>query len=176
MELLKAIMLFLGMMGHTPVAHVDYNYQDSPDPIELATLELNRKRSEQLSCLRVATYREARDQPIEGQKAVIQVIFRRALEKNKSVCQVVNEKVGGYCQFSYACDAKQRTINVKRLSRYDLKAYKIVDRLSTQEYKKWESGVKPSHASHFKRCDAENSGFSNLKFLFQINNHCFYKA
>ena len=43
-------------------------------------------------CLYSVMYYESNMEPIEGQKAVLEVVFNRAREYDKSVCQVVKQK------------------------------------------------------------------------------------
>ena len=73
---------------------------------------------ESLVCMTLAVYFEARDQPIEGQIAVAQVILNRVEDERwpDSVCEVV--KQGGEkrnaCQFSFWCDGKSEKIREHR--------------------------------------------------------------
>ena len=71
---------------------------------------------EGLACLALNIYHEARDQPIEGQVAVAQVVMER-VKSNKypnSICEVImqgptyswsiNYPIKHRCQFSWYCD------------------------------------------------------------------------
>jgi len=59
-------------------------------------------------CLADAIYYEAALEPVEGQRAVAQVVLNRVRDPNfpKSICAVVYEgwKAPAGCQFSFACD------------------------------------------------------------------------
>jgi spore germination cell wall hydrolase CwlJ-like protein len=59
-------------------------------------------------CLTAAVYYEAASEPIEGQRAVAQVVLNRVRSRAfpHSVCGVVYQGVGSghACQFSFACD------------------------------------------------------------------------
>ena len=59
-------------------------------------------------CLTAAVYYEARSEPVDGQRAVAQVVLNRVRDRAfpHSVCGVVYQGVGGAkgCQFSFACD------------------------------------------------------------------------
>lgn len=59
-------------------------------------------------CLTAAVYYEARSEPVEGQRAVAQVVLNRVRDRAfpHSVCGVVYQGVGSGrgCQFSFACD------------------------------------------------------------------------
>ena len=69
-----------------------------------------------VTCLAMAIYFEARDQPIAGQLAVAQVVLNRVLDKRHpdTVCKVIMEgpvhasghPVRNMCQFSFWCDGK----------------------------------------------------------------------
>ena len=60
------------------------------------------------TCLTAAVYYEARSEPVEGQRAVAQVVLNRVRDRAfpHSVCGVVYQGVGAGrgCQFSFACD------------------------------------------------------------------------
>ena len=60
------------------------------------------------ACLTAAVYYEARSEPVEGQRAVAQVVLNRVRARAfpHSVCGVVYQGVGSGrgCQFSFACD------------------------------------------------------------------------
>lgn len=59
-------------------------------------------------CLTAAVYYEARSEPVDGQRAVAQVVLNRVRDRAfpHSVCGVVYQGVrsGKGCQFSFACD------------------------------------------------------------------------
>lgn len=61
-----------------------------------------------LFCMATAVYFEARNEPVEGQIAVAQVISTRAASPlfENSICDVVKEggEVRNTCQFSFYCD------------------------------------------------------------------------
>ena len=60
------------------------------------------------ACLTAAVYYEARSEPVDGQRAVAQVVLNRVRDRAfpHSVCGVVYQGVGSGrgCQFSFACD------------------------------------------------------------------------
>lgn len=61
-----------------------------------------------LDCLTAAVYYEARSEPVDGQRAVAQVVLNRVRHPGfpNSVCGVVYQRKGSGtgCQFSFACD------------------------------------------------------------------------
>ena len=57
-------------------------------------------------CLTAAVYYEARSEPVEGQRAVAQVVLNRVRDRAfpRSVCGVVYQRSSRGCQFSFVCD------------------------------------------------------------------------
>ena len=57
-------------------------------------------------CLSAAVYYEARSEPIDGQRAVAQVVLNRVRDRAfpASVCRVVYQRSVKGCQFSFVCD------------------------------------------------------------------------
>lgn len=73
---------------------------------------LNRMRA--VECLAAAIYYEAANEPLEGQKAVAQVVLNRLRfpQYPRSVCGVVfqGSNLATGCQFSFTCDGSMRRI------------------------------------------------------------------
>ena len=63
-----------------------------------------------LDCMTAAIYFEARSEPLDGQAAVGQVIMNRVASRHYpgSVCEVVFQNNGRFCQFTFACDGSMR--------------------------------------------------------------------
>jgi|688.fasta_scaffold39097_2 N-acetylmuramoyl-L-alanine amidase len=61
-----------------------------------------------LNCLAINIYHEARNQPVEGQFAVAEVVLNRTKDPRwpSSVCAVVTQKYKTTCQFSWFCDQR----------------------------------------------------------------------
>lgn len=57
-------------------------------------------------CLSAAVYYEARSEPLDGQRAVAQVVLNRVRDRAfpASVCRVVYQRSAAGCQFSFVCD------------------------------------------------------------------------
>jgi len=85
-------------------------------PLRGDTLSRRYNMLEGLACLALNIYHEARDQPIEGQVAVAQVVMERVKSDKypNSICEVVmqgptyswsiNYPIKHRCQFSWYCD------------------------------------------------------------------------
>lgn len=69
----------------------------------------------ELKCLADTLYFEARGEPVDGQKAVAEVILNRR-DSGKfpsTICGVVKQGSNKGCQFSYNCGGKSRAIREK---------------------------------------------------------------
>ena len=69
----------------------------------------------ELQCLTEAVYFEARGEPVSGQIAVAQVVLNRVESPlfPDTICEVVyqNDHLLNRCQFSFACDGKEETMD-----------------------------------------------------------------
>lgn len=66
----------------------------------------------ELECLAKAVYFEARGEPLDGQRAVAEVILNRVDNPRfpATVCGVVSQGGRGGCQFSYHCSGRSQAI------------------------------------------------------------------
>ncbi len=66
----------------------------------------------ELECLAKAVYFEARGEPLDGQRAVAEVILNRVDNPRfpETVCGVVSQGGRGGCQFSYHCSGRSQAI------------------------------------------------------------------
>ena len=73
-------------------------------PFAAAGSDLDQRRA--LLCLTQAVYYEAGFEPIEGRRAVAQVVLNRMRHPAfpKSICGVVYQNNGRICQFTFVCD------------------------------------------------------------------------
>jgi hypothetical protein len=130
-------------------------------------------RNRELHCLATAIYFEARDEPIQGQIAVGQVIINRVNSPYypKSICAVVYEgamrRTG--CQFSFTCDGKSHR---------------------TSEKKEWETAMEIAkqvldgklhvkavgNATHYHATYVHPAWRKLVKRVTQVGTHIFYTA
>ena len=76
----------------------------SAQPFEISGGDVDHRRA--LLCLTQAVYYEAGFEPVEGRRAVAQVVLNRMRHPAfpKSVCGVVYQNNGRICQFTFVCD------------------------------------------------------------------------
>ncbi len=94
----------------------------APAPFVLRSASL-AERERAVNCLTAAVYYEAGTEPLEGQRAVAQVVLNRVRDPKfpASICGVVFQHARRHagCQFSFVCDGsfRRRPPGVKQLSR-----------------------------------------------------------
>ena len=110
-------------------------FNDGPilrtDPFRMTGAELDQRRAE--LCLTQAVYYEAGFEPMEGRRAVAQVVLNRTRHPAypKSVCGVVYQRsTNNICQFTFVCDgalyrapARARWIEAQQIARAALAGY-----------------------------------------------------
>jgi len=123
----------------------------------------------ELQCLAENIYFEAANQSLVGKIAVGQVVLNRLAKPSypKTVCGVINQKIGEVCMFSWKCEepkeiANQQAWKQSRQVAYDLLSHDPKDRLDITE------GATHFHAVGLK------TGW-NLKPTAKIDDHLFYK-
>lgn len=72
-------------------------------------MELKPLDKSSVDCLTQNIYFEARNQPVEGQFAVAEVVINRTKDPDfpNSICNVIKQKTKNNCQFSWYCDGKK---------------------------------------------------------------------
>jgi len=71
---------------------------------------------EDIECLIQNIYFEARNQSIEGQFAVAEVVLNRTKDPQfpDDICKVIKQKSKNGCQFSWFCDGKKDTMKEEK--------------------------------------------------------------
>jgi spore germination cell wall hydrolase CwlJ-like protein len=132
-----------------------------------------------ITCMAVAIYFEARNQPIAGQLAVAHVISNRVTSKHypDTVCEVIQQgatydsghPVKHRCQFSFWCDGKPETIQ-------DYNAWRAAVRIATAVRDTSVSRVDVSEgATHYHTTEVSPKWRYTLRMTVQIGQHVFYK-
>lgn len=127
--------------------------------------------TKQIECLTQNAYHEAGGEGTKGIIAVTNVVMNRTKDtKNRfgsTPCQVIYQKSGGSCQFSWTCSKKA----IRNKSLYE-KCKEIVRQVYYKEHYDITGGALFYHAAHIS-----DSWFKNkLKFTTRIGGHLFYKG
>lgn len=104
-------------MNYTPISVIVHTLtatQDTPAVANNKTkvIELKEVKQSDLNCMAENIYYEAGNQGIAGKMAVGQVVLNRVGKSGypKTVCGVINHKIGDTCMFSWKC-SPQTAIN-----------------------------------------------------------------
>lgn len=129
----------------------------------------------QLTCLADNVYFEARGESRSGWSAVTNVVFNRLDSKHfpKTPCQVIKQRRGHVCQFSWVCERADRTYNYRKT-----KLYRAIRTHVHQMYKDRSRVVDNTNGALFYHSTKINhSELGLLKNVIQtakIGNHIFY--
>lgn len=119
-----------------------------------------------LDCMTENIYFEARNQSIEGQYAVAEVVLNRVEDSEfpKSVCEVIKQKTSKNCQFSWYCDGlpdRMTDKNAEEIAR-------AVARTALSIKTNYVNGAKYYHANYV------SPKWSKTGKVKQIQDHIFY--
>lgn len=132
-----------------------------------------------ISCMALAVYFEARNQPLAGQLAVAHVIANRVASKHypNTVCEVIRQGptyASGHprkhrCQFSFWCDGKAETI-------HNYEAWRTAVRISTAVWDTSSPHIDVSEgATHYHTTEVSPQWRYTMKVTVKIGSHIFYK-
>ncbi|HEX8231946.1 MAG TPA: cell wall hydrolase [Caulobacteraceae bacterium] len=152
-----------GLQQHLPPGSVS--------PFILRTSDV-ADREQAVTCLSEAIYYEAAFEPLDGQRAVAQVVVNRVRDPNfpNTVCGVVYQgwqrKTG--CQFTFACDGslRRRPPSTEQLERVRPIAERALD-----GYVAVEVGT----ATHYHTDWVHPYWAPTLDRVAQVGDHVFYK-
>lgn len=135
--------------------------------------------AQELECLALNTYHEARNQSLKGQHAIVSVVLNRAKSEQypSEICDVVKQakvdKKGNpikhACQFSWFCDGAPDK------PKEDYAFEQILENVKTA-YVNWHMGNDVTRgATHYHLKKYNPSWSNNLKRVATIQDHVFYK-
>jgi spore germination cell wall hydrolase CwlJ-like protein len=131
------------------------------------------ERQAAVRCLAEAIYFEAGFQPLEGQRAIAQVILNRVREKEfpDTVCGVVFEGAHRHtgCQFSFACDG---SLHRRPPTEDELSSAETIARQALSGYVVRAVGT----ATHYHNDKVEPYWRDALVKTAQIGDHIFYRS
>jgi len=129
-----------------------------------------------VACLALNIYFEARDQPIDGQVAVTQVVINRVNDPRfpDNHCEVIKEgpvrnglPVIGRCQFSWYCDGLKDVPKDQDAYRW---AIMIAMRVLDEGYEDFVDGSTHYHADHVSPIWS-----TEKTMVVKIGDHIFYR-
>lgn len=141
-------------------------------------LELNNVKAivpEEAYCLALNVYQEARGEPLEGKVAVANVVKNRVESSNypNSYCEVVQQRRGNICQFSWYCDAYEHPVFYS-MELPDAHAFKTAVEISL---KTMDNIIldNTEGSTHFHATYVDPYWNKSLVRVAQFGNHIFYK-
>jgi spore germination cell wall hydrolase CwlJ-like protein len=148
----------------------------SVDDIEHKNTEIIEKvtyiNQKEFQCLVKNIYFEARNQPIKGKQAVAVVTLSRVKDKKfpDSICEVVEQRKRGTCQFSWVCKEKTPALDSKKEAIAWRKSIKVAEDAILGKLDGMLEG-----ATHFHATYVNPKWAKDLEKIDQIGDHIFYK-
>lgn len=142
-------------------------------PFKPSYHSLTEDVQKQVTCLAENIYFEAAHEPLDGKKAVAFVTINRVQSGNyaSSICDVVYQKTGGTCQFSWYCDSR---ITNKRLTVKQTELYNDIRELAMDIIVNFERFDDVTNGATYYHADYVNPGWK-LDKVDKIGRHIFYK-
>src|SRR6056300_755999 len=140
--------------------------------------QLDESDRRQVECLAQNIYYEARGENQDGHVAVALVTMNRSLSKlyPNNVCNVVREKLGKTCQFTWWCDSKLRSkATLYNYTRQEKKVYEEIRDLALHVYVNRDIIEDFTGGAIFYHANYVNPRWKYKKTA-QIGNHIFYKT
>ena len=143
-------------------------------PLKPKYSELTKDTQKQVTCLAQNIYFEALNEPLEGKKAVAFVTFNRVRSGyGDNICDVVKQKTGTVCQFSWYCDTK---FTSRMLTIGDTLLYNDIMDLSIRLIFNSDKIHDVTNGSTYYHADYVNPNWVKLKKETVIGRHIFYKS
>ena len=144
------------------------NYEIPPN---IQFSDLTKPTRKQIECLADNIYFESASEPKEGQIAVALVTLNRLASRNyaDSICDVVKQKIGQTCQFSWVCSLKSHS---KKLIKEPEK-YENILQLATTVYFNYELIKDSTNGATYYHANYVRPKW-RLRKSTQIGKHIFY--
>ena len=142
-----------------------------PNEVKAGGLLAAKNNPQEKHCLATAIYFESRGEPVEGQKAVAQVIINRVKAKAfpNSVCGVVyqNREKRNRCQFSFACDGIKDNPSEKQ-------AWNKAQTIASSALANAAPVSAVGSATHFHASSVRPAWSARMRQHARIGRHIFY--
>jgi N-acetylmuramoyl-L-alanine amidase len=140
--------------------------------------DLTPMARQEVECLAQNMYFEAGGEPEKGQLAVAFVTHNRSQSGlfPESYCDVVKQKTGSVCQFSWYCEKKPKTmIDRGLLTIENNSVYNRITQMALSFYLYTNTFKDPTKGALFFHADYVKPMWNNMKYTVQIGRHLFYK-
>lgn len=168
--------ILLSLFFSTIILTLSYANVDTYNilPIKSTYNNLTIDAQKQVTCLAENIYFEAAHEPLDGKKAVAFVTLNRVQSGYaNNICDVVQQKTGYTCQFSWYCDT---TFTSRRLTIKQTSLYNDILELSTNLFLNFERMTDVTNGATYYHADYVNPQWTRLQKEKQIGRHIFYKS
>jgi len=139
--------------------------------------DLTPMARQEVECLAQNMYFEAGGEPEKGQLAVAFVTHNRAQSGlfPESYCDVVKQRTGSVCQFSWYCEKRAKTmIDRGHLTIENNSLYNRITQMALSFYLYTNTFKDPTKGALFFHADYVKPMWNNMRYTVQIGRHLFY--
>ena len=168
-------MVVMASCSKAPSANAD----DGVYIIKTTYAQLLPETKKQVTCLAHNILFEAGNEPVKGQLAVAIVTMNRVRSEDypNNVCEVVQQKSKGTCQFSWWCEAKLRVASqTNRLTSSQREGYNDIRDLAMFVYLNYDYIHDNTDGATFYHADYVNPKWRHLNRTVKIGRHIFYNT
>lgn len=171
---MRRLFLLISILSVALVTSLLSTSSADPDvPMHVEYYQLSKEAKKQANCLAENIYFEAGLEPNEGKLAVAMVTLNRVASGNfpSTICEVVHQKTGNVCQFSWYCD---KSFLARRSKAIQSDLYKDIRKIAVFAMMNYETiedktnGAMYYHANYIKVP-------WKLNVTARIGQHVFYK-
>lgn len=155
------------------VSFLNSTAADTSAPMRVEYYQLTKEAKRQATCLTENIFFEAGQESDEGKLAVAMVTLNRVASPDfpDTICEVVQQKTGGVCQFSWYCEpsvlARRKTVMSTSLYE-DIRKIAIFTMMNYETIRDRTNGALYYHANYVR------PGWK-MTVTARIGNHIFYR-
>ena len=169
----RTLLVLATMIFAVVVLSLNYTSAGTMKPLQVSYKQLTKEAQKQASCLAENIYFEAGHESDTGKLAVAMVTLNRVAAPMfpDTICEVVQQKTNGVCQFSWLCEpetvARRKSITATPL-------YDHIRKIAIYAMMNYESVHDMTNGALYYHANYVNPQWK-MTVSARIGNHIFYK-
>ena len=169
-----AVLFIVTLPLHAEESETEEQAIEQPEEPEIEMVLLTEDDYEQIRCMAINSYFEARSEPRQGIIAVHNVVLNRVADSRfpNTPCEVIYQRNRRGCQFSWYCDGKSDTPR-------DLEAWATAIAVAYLVKMNYNHIVDITYGAdhyHADYVDPEWASYEWIQHVATIETHIFYKS
>lgn len=170
---MRRLFLLISILSIVVMTLFNSTAADTASPMVVEYQDLTKEARKQVACLTENIYFEAGSESDEGKLAVALVTLNRVASPRfpDTICEVVQQKVGSFCQFSWYCEGQALA---RRKSIVGTELYNRIQEIAIYSMMNYETIQDSTKGALFYHANYVKPGWK-LNVTARIGNHIFYK-